>query len=211
MNGKLFKNVVVSDSANPQFWKIAENAGVGSPIFGDRDFTIAAIQEPLTGAEQLLTSCDAKASTDSVTVSFDAGQDMTLFVALDSRVETVPDWLSGFTAANTSFTSSNDVTFNIYQKDMKSGESISLGSNGQSYQCVNFTVLAAPAETQPSKTEGDVNENGKLDLPDLVLLQKFLLKDASLTGTQRTAADMDGDGRVDAFDIVLLRKALINA
>ena len=211
MNGKLFKNVVVSDSANPQFWKIAENAGVGSPIFGDRDFTIAAIQEPLTGAEQLLTSCDAKASTDSVTVSFDAGQDMTLFVALDSRVETVPDWLSGFTASNTSFTSSNDVTFNIYQKDMKSGESISLGSNGQSYQCVNFTVLAAPAETQPSKTEGDVNENGKLDLPDLVLLQKFLLKDASLTGTQRTAADMDGDGRVDAFDIVLLRKALINA
>ena len=153
ISGKLFKDVIVNSAANPQFWKIAENADIGSPIFGDRDFTIAELQSNLAGAEQLLTSCDAKNATESNAVTFTAGQDMNLYVALDNRVENVPEWLSDFELMRTLFESSNYVTFNIYQKNVKAGEIITLGSNGQSYMCVNYTLLATPAAEVTTTTE----------------------------------------------------------
>ena len=153
ISGKLFKDVIVNSAANPQFWRIAENADIGSLIFGDRDFTIAELQSNLAGAEQLLTSCDAKNATESNAVTFTAGQDMNLYVALDNRVENVPDWLSDFVLMRTLFESSNYVTFNIYQKNVKAGEIITLGSNGQSYMCVNYTLLATPAAEVTTTTE----------------------------------------------------------
>ena len=45
--------------------------------------------------------------------------------------------------------------------------------------------------------------------PDLVLTQKFILRNTSFTAEQRSAADMDGDGIVNSFDLVLMRMALI--
>ena len=207
VNGELFKNVIVSDTAYPQSWKIIKNAETGSPIFGDRDFTIDQIQSDLIGAEQLITACDAKNISGDEIVSFTAGKDMSLYVALDSRVENVPLWLSDFTLMRSLFTATNELNFNIYCKNMKAGEKITLGSNGQASYCVNYTLLAV--SSAPEKTAGDVNSDGKLDLPDLVLTQKFILRSTSFTAEQRSAADMDGDGIVNSFDLVLMRMALI--
>ncbi len=209
MNGKLFKNVIINESAHPQSWRIAENAAEGSLIFGDRDFTIAQLQSNLAGAEQLLTACDAKSTTGDDIVSFTAGADMSLYVALDSRVEKVPEWLSDFALMRSIFNSSNDVVFNVYRKDMKSGEKITLGCNGQSSYCVNYTLLAIPAEIIPEKVAGDVNTDGKFGIPDLVLTQKYLLRNSELSQEQFTAADMDGDGQVNAFDTTLMRMELL--
>jgi len=207
LSGKLFKDVQVSEGAYPLVWGILQNADVGSRLYGDRDFTIAEIQAP--GAEILLTACDAKNSTGD-TASFTAGADMELYVGLDSRVENVPDWLSDYTHMRTLLTSSNEVNFMMYKKDVKAGEKITLGSNGQSYMCMNFVVLGYPIAAPPEKLKGDVNDDGDVNIADIVTMNNHLLGRKPMIAEQADAADMNDDGKVDIFDLILLRRAVIN-
>jgi hypothetical protein len=210
ISGKLFKDVQVTSQANPDSWQIEENAAVGSLIFGDRTFKIAELQSDLVGAEILLTSCDAKGTTGEA-ATFTAGSDMSLYVGLDSRVEKMPDWLSGYTLMRTLCKSDNDVTFMMYKKDVKAGEKISLGSNGQTYQCVNYIVMAVGTAAEPpvSYGIGDINTDGMIGVADLVILQKHILGREIMTKEQAAQADMNGDGTVDIFDVVELRQAIV--
>lgn len=204
LSGKLFTDVQVSEQANPLYWQIG-TASVGAPVFGDRDFTIAELQSNLEGAEMLMTSCDAKGISGEA-ATFIAGADMTLHVALDSRVETVPDWLSDFVLMRTLMTSSNDVTFMIYDKPVKKGEKVSLGSNGQSYMCVNYTVLATPAQTEPEKKMGDANNDGDVSVADLVALARHLHNIEPLSVEGCELADLCGDGKINVYDLIALRQ-----
>ena len=211
LSGKLFKNVQVTSQANPDFWQIVAGAAVGSPLFGDRTFKIAELQSDLAGAEQLLTSCDAKGTTGEA-ASFIAGSDMSLYVGIDSRVEKVPDWLSDYTLMRTLCKSDNDVTFMMYRKDVRAGENVSLGSNGQTYQCVNYIVMAVAANTVEPPVNygiGDINKDGAIGVADLVILMKHILADEIMSKEQSEQADMNSDGEVDIFDVVELRKTII--
>lgn len=59
--------------------------------------------------------------------------------------------------------------------------------------------------------KGDVNSDGRLNISDLVLLQKWLtaVPDTGLKNWQ--AADMSGDGILDSFDLCLMRQQLLKA
>ena len=209
LGGKLFTNVEVADGAKPDLWKIGNNADTGSLIFGDRDFTINEIQSNLVGSEILMTACDAKGASGD-TVTFTAGADMTLHVALDSRVENVPAWLADFTHMRTLLNSSNDVTFAIYDKPVKKGEKVTLGSNGQTYMCVNFFALATMNEPlMPEKIVGDINDDGEVGVADLVKLSAHLLGKTPLTEDECSSADLLHDDVIDVYDMVMLRKLII--
>ncbi len=202
----LFKDVFVSDTALPDKWMIS----TGPQIYGDRDFTITHLPKNADGCEILMTACDAKGTTGDTAV-FTAGDDIDLMIALDNRVEVVPEWLSGYEKlpADTYITSSNDVTYDIYMLKVKKGEKITLGSNGQTYMCVNFFALAVPSAWYSKPVIGDINGSGIVDTGDLVLLQKYLLKIGTLTPEQAESADLDGDGTIDVFDNIFMRRALL--
>lgn len=207
ISGNFFKNVTVADTASPSGWSIGTSAVKGSLIFGDRDFTIAELPESLNNAEILMTACDAKNSNDDI-ATFTAGEDITLYVALDSRVEKVPEWLSDYTKTSLALTTSNDLTLELYSKEVKAGEKITLGSNGQSAYCVNYAVFA----TKPNGKQeiaGDIDADGKLAVNDLVLINKHLLAVSPLTAEQCRKADLNGDGIIDVYDLVLLRQKII--
>ena len=89
------------------------------------------------GAEILLTPCDAK-NSDKDQAIVTAKKDMVLYVGLDSRVEQVPAWLGEFERIRSAVTTSNDVTFGLFRKSLKAGESVTLGANGQSAYCMNL-------------------------------------------------------------------------
>ena len=210
LGGDVFKNVEVTAQANSLVWQIEKNAAVGSLIFGDRTFKIAELQSDLEGAEILLTSCDAK-GTKGEAASFTAGCNMALYVGLDSRVENVPEWLSDYTLMGTLCKSDNDVTFAMYRREVKAGEKVSLGSNGQTYMCVNYIVMgvAAKPPVEPEYVVGDINNDGYYGVADLLLLQKHLLGSELLTQNQAKYADLNMDGVVDVFDSVALRRLLV--
>ncbi|MDE5583450.1 MAG: carbohydrate-binding protein [Ruminococcus sp.] len=211
ISGELFKEISVSETAYPTSWNISSNANNGSLIFGDRDFTAENLPANLKGGEILLTACNAKSATGT-TATFTAGEDITLYIGVDSRVETLPEWLSDYKNTLQSFSTMTvssglpfEVVFKLYSKQVKKGEKITLGSNGQSANCVNYTVFAVKSDGKPN----DINEDGLWNSVDLVLMNKHLLNISSLTAEQYSHADLNGDGSVDVFDLVLLRQEVI--
>ena len=129
------------DSAHSSGWSIAKDLSAGALVFGDRDVVYTSIPDSLTGAEYLITACDSKLY-DSDLATFRAGKDMTVYIALDNRLSARPVWLSNYTKTGMTIQNNNSVTFDIYQRDIKSGTIVTLGTNGQSSSCVNYTVFA---------------------------------------------------------------------
>lgn len=162
INGRLFKDLTVKDTANYLDWKIAESVSVGGAIFGDREFTYISLPNEINGAEAVLTACDSKAFTGDL-ASFKAGADMTAYVLLDKRVEengTVPVWLGGWTRTDMTAQSSNDVTFIVYKKNCVNGENVLLGTNGMNGNVINYTVFAKKnAESGKLVKSLDVKDN----------------------------------------------------
>ena len=57
-------------------------------------------------------------------------------------------------------------------------------------------------------SKGDINNDGKTDVADLVTLQQFILGKSELKNSE--AADVCEDKVIDIYDIVALRKLLIS-
>lgn len=55
---------------------------------------------------------------------------------------------------------------------------------------------------------GDVDHNGKIELPDLLILRRFLLNEREVD-LCRFCTDLDRDGLVDGSDVILLRRKLL--
>ena len=69
-----------------------------------------------------------------------------------------------------------------------------------------------PSQSNGMITErvlGDVNRDGTVNLPDIVLLQKHLCNKATLKKRNAVAADLNADGAITILDAVLLKRKLL--
>jgi hypothetical protein len=119
-------------------------------------------------------------------------------------VENLPAWLADWTKTSMTAQTSNDVTMDVYSKKVTAGELMTLGTNGQSSYCVNYTVFAS---TAPEKIIGDVNADGQFSVADAVMMQKFLLNSGDLTDW--TAGDLAADQVIDGFDLAIMKRMLL--
>lgn len=204
LNGTLIQNLSVNDLENISYWSIAENFSNDSAIFGDRDFTAVNLPSELEGAEYIKTACDSKYYTD-ILGEFTAGDDISVYVAIDMRVDPVPEWLSQWDKTSLTFAASNDVSFAVYRKSFKSGETINLGTNGQSAYCVNYAVMAVK---EKANIKGDINLDEELNALDILLLQKYLVNSERLTEQQGEQADLINDNSLNVFDLIALKRIL---
>lgn len=62
-------------------------------------------------------------------------------------------------------------------------------------------------DTDPQKIRGDVDANGKFEIADIVMMQKFLAADGTLTDWQ--AGDLDENGRINAKDQTLMKRMML--
>lgn len=247
LNGKYFTNLTVYDTENSADWLVSAAPAAGGAVFGDRDFTFVEIPKTLENAESILTACDSKNITEptdiaSFTVTKDT--DVTVYVALDSRVEQLPSWMNGYTKTSMTLTSSNDVTFEVYAQTFAAGTDVVLGANEQSAYCVNYLVFLTQADEEPVTEEtteptseeetqaptsdtdatdptdaptepdgsvryGDVNEDGEVDILDVILVNKYLLGSAALTETQKVNGDVNLDSEVDSTDSLNILKYVV--
>lgn len=151
---ELIKELTVLDDNTRSSWSVALKAEVGSPIFGDRDFTYTQLPDVLSGAESIRTACDSKnISTDLG--SFVAGDDIDVYILLDQRVEaadSIPEWIRSWEKTGLTASSSNDVVFDLYKRTFSAGETIGLGTNGMSGYVINYTVFAKKADIPVTTT-----------------------------------------------------------
>lgn len=201
ISGNLIQNLTLASAASYNDWAINDSLAVGDAVFSDRDVVYTTVPAMLLGAEAVMTSCDAKAATGTV-ATFTAGADITVYVALDVRVKTVPTWLSGWTDTGLVLVNNSDVNFRAYGKAYQAGDTVTLGENGQTQTCVNYVVLA-------KKTVGDVDADGDVDIDDVEMLRQYLVCNGTLTDP--AAAELSGDGCITAVDLTLLKQILLTA
>ena len=67
-------------------------------------------------------------------------------------------------------------------------------------------LTAAIMSKNDQTVEGDVNADGVFDLSDLVMLQKWLLGDGTLTNWN--AGDLQKDGSLNGYDLCIMRNRL---
>ena len=232
VNGRLFTHLNISESAYPDDWGIADNTQIGSKIYGDRDFTFAALPDSLIGAEQIVTACNAK-NVFADYGSFRTKVPCTVYIALDTRVEDAgktPAWLSNFTRTGETVQSSNDVTFAVYSKALPAGETFVLGSNNMNGNCITYAVFlqgdasaetttvtettTTVTETTTTATEttaepaapvwGDADCSGTVDVADAVLISRFAAEDADavINDQGKQNADVSGNGNLGPEDVV---------
>lgn len=172
LSGSLISKLTVLDTS----YQWAIDTQVGDSIYTDRDgVTYSDLPEWLIGSEAVVTPCDAK-KIEGDLANLTAAEDITLVVALDTRVTTAPSWLSDWNAMSETVKSNKDVVYALYSKNIKSGETITLGTNGQTSGCVGYTVFAVRTSDMPSVTVGgDINTDGNFDAADVVMFQKWLL------------------------------------
>lgn len=209
ISGKLITAEIL-DTAYYSTWSADNELKIGDTVFGDRTAekcAVSQIPDSIQSAEILLTPCDAKASAKEQ-AKVTAVKDITLFVGTDSRITAAPSWLAGWEKTRSTLLTSNDVTFELYARKLKAGETVTLGANEQSSGCMNYIVIASDAASFAIR--GDVNADGELSAADLVLLQKWLLAVPDTELADWKAGDLCEDEKLDVFDLCLLRHELIS-
>lgn len=194
-------DAAVLDTAYDSSWSLEQALQTGCLVYGDRDVTYGEIPAALQGAEYLRPACDSK-NTQGDLVQITAKADLVLYAALDTRVEQLPQWLEGWTKTEQVLDNSKQVVYALYCRTVQTGETVTLGSNGQVQGCVQYTVFAVQ-----KGDSGDVNGDGQCTVADAVMLQKFLIRAGGLAN--QTAADLSGDGVINGMDLVLLKRQLL--
>ena len=101
--------------------------------------------------------------------------------------------------------SGETITFKAYLKntneevDVKS-TSITFNDNGGAFGSPSEPFLI---KVKPPYTLGDVNDDGEIDVTDVVLLFDFIMGE-EVSDFVEAAADFNGDGEVDVTDVVML-------
>lgn len=166
-------------------------------IYTDRDgVNYTEIPQQLIGAEAIVTPCDAK-KNESDLAAFTAAENITVYVAPDERVADIPAWLSDWNQTGLTVKNSQDIIYSLYSKNYDAGNTVTLGTNGQSSGCTGYTVFATPKAAQ---IIGDINKDGSCNIADAVLLKKWLLAEPNIALADWKAGDMDSNGRLNAVD-----------
>ena len=230
-DGNLITSINVKDRSNRYSWSLQSGLKVGDNVFGDRICKFTAIPDSLQGAEWVRTACDSKKYADDE-VSFTAAKDITVYVGIDTRAEANASWLSDWTKTVMTMTDDGNpnVTYNIYSKDIKGGQQITLGAVNMN-TAVNYVIAATEynsAVTTTSTTTttatitttsvqqpsdygfiyGDLNNDGRVDVFDMVLMRQELV-DGHLDRNTKRRADVDADGKTGVADAVQLQSFLL--
>ena len=200
------KRFLLRPTAMPALWKIADDLKTGDLLFTDREFVYTSLPAEVLGGENLMTPCDAKKLSADLAV-LEATDSITVWTALDTRVNPVPGWLSDWEKTGLTASNNDSVDYALYRKALSTGETVILGANGQSSYCTGYTVFVTAA--QPQKVQGDLNADGVCNNTDAALLQKWLLgmPDAALTDWEN--GDCNQNGKLDAADLTALKQRIL--
>lgn len=69
-----------------------------------------------------------------------------------------------------------------------------------------YTVGEASSE----KLFGDTNGDGKIDVKDATLIQKYIVQKADIAQENLSVADYNKDGRIDVKDATAIQKSVLN-
>lgn len=73
----------------------------------------------------------------------------------------------------------------------------------------NVLVTLLTWTLQPKQLMGDVNQDGKLSISDMAIIQSHILGNSKMTYGQMDLADMNNDTHIDVIDIMQIRRIIL--
>lgn len=146
------------------------------------------------------------ANASAFTLSCPAGtsgeQTLVLLLAGESRVPTADN----LQYIDQQASDGSSISFTLKPKELTAGTSYSVYLSTTSKAVTR--VASFQYGEKPAYTLGDVNDDGKIDAKDAVLVLRYAAKLADLNLQQQLSADVNADGAIDAKDAVkILRYA----
>ncbi|MFC1504434.1 hypothetical protein ACFL6D_03365 [Spirochaetota bacterium] len=122
----LISDFKVASEAEYELTRLEEK----STVYIDRDYIFTSIPESLIGKRFIMTANNDRDFTDEeVLVSFIVNANVTILLGVDSRLESLPEWMEEeWTDAKLTLgTSDGECDLNLYKKSFKKGEEVALG------------------------------------------------------------------------------------
>jgi hypothetical protein len=114
----------------------------GDIYYIDRTFTITNIPSPYQNLLWIKTANNDKASTGTAFLTFDVNQPVTVYIAYDQSISSIPTWLANWNNEG-QLIQTSDTTLNLYSKNFPQGQ-IALGGNYGTSNDSMYTVLIKP-------------------------------------------------------------------
>jgi hypothetical protein len=111
----------------------------GDTYYIDRTFTITNIPSSCQNLLWIKTANDDKTSTGTFSLTFDVNQPVTVYIAYDQRISSLPTWLANWNDEG-QLIQTSDTTLNLYSKNFPQGQ-IALGGNYGSSNDSMYAVL----------------------------------------------------------------------
>ncbi|MDE6501482.1 MAG: leucine-rich repeat protein [Ruminococcus sp.] len=103
-----------------------------------------------------------------------------------------------------------DITVTSLDDDIVTGDVVIHGYAGSTAQAYAEKYDRKFEVIEKESVSGDVNNDGKFNIADAVMLQKYLLNVPEIKLDNWKSADLCGDGRLDVFDLCMMKKMLIS-
>lgn len=147
------------------------------------------------------------ANASAFTLSCPAGtsgeQTLALLLVGDSRVPT---------AENLQYidqqASDGSISFTLKPKELTAGMSYSVYLSTTSKAVTR--VASFQYGEKPAYTLGDVNNDGKINSTDALLVLQYAVNTVSLDSAQQMAADVNRDGKINSTDALLILQYAVN-
>jgi hypothetical protein len=107
---------------------VQQDAKDGSKIYTDRDFVFTSLPDQLKGCDWVQTANADKLYSAVDLIDLAVNGDAIVYVAYDQRLN-CPDWLQHQFKVTDSMLSVNGLPMKLYERPVRNGESLTLGSN----------------------------------------------------------------------------------
>ena len=128
--------------ASGKTYQVMADLVPGDVVYTDRSYTYSTLPSMIAGSTYIQTANDDKNANQASFLSFSVNQNVTVFVAYDSRASSLPNWLTSWTATG-EILGTSDVPLSLYSRSF-SGGSVSLGGNlaaGASGAGSNYSIM----------------------------------------------------------------------
>lgn len=131
---------------------IMKNAQDGARVYADRNFVFNDLPAALVGSDWVQAANADKLYSAVDLLDFSFSVDGAVYVALDARLP-VPDWLQRAFSPTSMMMEINHQTMKIFERHVRNGESLTLGSNTENrqYKSCNMYVVFIKNEGQPAE------------------------------------------------------------
>lgn len=126
------QNLETSGSLYPDGWRAVGNFRTGRPFYRDKEALVGDFSSRLSDVDWIQTA-EADALNPALSARFSTGEHTEVFVALDPRIKTLPDWLADWIPIDWQVRTAppHARSYSLLKKRFSPGESITLGPNGR--------------------------------------------------------------------------------